>query len=53
MKLKKIKNYTKEIDISNCLAALDGIFGFSEGTLDSGNFGGSNISIWVLLIIIG
>lgn len=41
MKLKNIKNYTNEIDVSNCLAALDGIFDFSEDTLDSGNYKGT------------
>ncbi|CAC5371398.1 unnamed protein product [Mytilus coruscus] len=41
MKLKKLKGYTTEMNISDCLSALEGIFGFSKNTLQSGKFTGT------------
>ncbi|CAG2253107.1 SACS [Mytilus edulis] len=41
MKLNKLHKYKKQLDISHCLNALDGLFGFSQGTLDSGDFDGT------------
>ncbi|VDI11137.1 sacsin [Mytilus galloprovincialis] len=40
MKLKKLDRYT-EMDILDCLSALEGIFGFSKDTLKSGKFTGT------------
>lgn len=40
MKLKKLDRYT-EMDILDCLLALEGIFGFSKDTLKSGKFTGT------------
>ncbi|VDI11130.1 sacsin [Mytilus galloprovincialis] len=43
MKLNKLHTckYMKLLDVSYCLNALDGLFGFSQGTLDSGDFDGT------------
>ncbi|XP_076101811.1 sacsin-like isoform X2 [Mytilus galloprovincialis] len=41
MKLNKLHKYKKQLDISYCLNALDGLFDFSQETLDSGEFNGT------------
>ncbi|CAG2253127.1 unnamed protein product [Mytilus edulis] len=41
MKLNKLHKYKKHLDISYCLNALDGLFDFSQKTLDSGEFDGT------------
>jgi hypothetical protein len=41
MKLNKMHKYKKQLDVSYCLNALDGLFGFSKDTLESGNFSGA------------
>ncbi|CAC5371405.1 unnamed protein product [Mytilus coruscus] len=41
MRLNKLHKYIKHLDVSYCLNALDGLFGFSQGTLDSGDFDGT------------
>jgi sacsin len=41
MKLNKMHKYKKQLDVSYCLNALDGLFGFSKDTLESGNFSGT------------
>ena len=41
MKLNKLHKYKKCLDVSHCLNALDGLFEFSQGTLDSGDFDGT------------
>ncbi|XP_052100068.1 sacsin-like isoform X2 [Mytilus californianus] len=41
MKLNKLHKYKKHLDISYCLNALDGLFQFSQKTLDSGEFKGT------------
>ncbi|CAG2253049.1 SACS [Mytilus edulis] len=41
MKLKNLKKHTKEMSTSDCLSALEGIFGFKKDTLQSGRFKGT------------
>lgn len=41
MKLNKMHKYKKQLDVSYCLNALDGLFGFSKDTLESGKFSGT------------
>ncbi|XP_078314810.1 sacsin-like [Crassostrea virginica] len=40
MKLKKLHKY-KKMKVVDCLEAFSGVFGFSQNTLDSGNFPGT------------
>nr|XP_022329303.1 sacsin-like [Crassostrea virginica]XP_022329305.1 sacsin-like [Crassostrea virginica]XP_022329306.1 sacsin-like [Crassostrea virginica] len=40
MKLKKLHKY-KKMKVEDCLEAFSGVFGFSQNTLDSGNFPGT------------